>query len=43
MKLEKVVAKVVGLLMLFYFVWDSKKKYGVAEDTEIEKFRIRFS
>jgi len=28
--------------MLVYFVWDSKTKYDLSEDSEGEKVRIRF-
>ena len=42
MRQETIVVKVLGLLMLVFFVWDSKIKYYEAEDSEGEKIRIKF-
>jgi len=42
MRVETLVVKVLGLLMLVFFVWDSKIKYDLAEDSEGEKVRIKF-
>jgi len=42
MRLEKIVVKLLGLLMLAYFFWDSKTKYDLSEDSEGEKVRIKF-
>ena len=42
MRLERIVVKLLGVLMLVYFVWDSKTKYDLSEESEGEKIRIRF-
>ena len=42
MGLERIVVKLLGVLMLVYFVWDSKIKYDLSEDAEGEKVRIQF-
>ena len=42
MRLETIIVKVLGLLMLVFYVWDSKIKYNSAEDNEGEKVRIKF-
>lgn len=41
MKIETLVVKVLGLLMLVFFVWDSKIKYNEAQDSEGEKVKIK--
>lgn len=43
MQLETVVVKVVGLLMLVFYIWDSKIKFDLAGDSEGEKVRIKFT
>ena len=40
MRLERIVVKLLGVLMLVYFLWDSKTKYDLSEDAEGEKFKI---
>jgi hypothetical protein len=42
MNLEKLVIKVLGLVMLSYFFFDSWKKYELASQSEGEILKIKF-
>lgn len=42
MKLEKLLIKVLGLVMLSYFFFDSWKKYELANQSQGEIVKIKF-
>ena len=43
MKAETLIAKICGIMMVTYFVFDAYRKYRFAEEIEGERVKIKFS
>jgi|LakMenE01Jun11ns_1017448.scaffolds.fasta_scaffold9514660_1 hypothetical protein len=43
MKAETFIVKICGMLIIAYFLFDARRKFKFADDTEGERVRIKFT